>query len=540
MPGKGRRSIRSQLMWLSLAIVAVSVALSLAGTLYVTLRGEQRALDSNLINSASILSQSPLVRRALRGEASREELAAYLDAATVSTSDIDLILVGDTDNVLLYAPDADLVGDVYSGSAQARALAGVEPYTSNETGPLGSEHSAYAPVRDESGAVLGFVGVGLYLRSLTNVTLGTTLRMLFMGALAAVVGGLLAQRLSRRIKNALLGYEPEVFAQQFHQREDILDALEEGILAIDRDEKIIFLNAAAARMLSLEPAAAVGRPLHAVYPASTLGRVLRSGKPEYNVSMKSLPNVRVLADRLPIREDGRLAGAVAIFRNRTEVTRLADDLTGVRHMVDAMRAYTHEFMNKLHVILGLLQIGQPEKAQQYIMDTTRTQQEAVSRIMSQIQEPSVAALLVGKTSRASELGIRLTLDRESALSADSPWLPPDAYVTILGNLIENAIEGLNQTRRGEKEISVSIREEGDGLLLCVEDTGPGIPAALRRTLFRRGSTTKGLGRGTGLALVREVVDTYQGEIRVESETGVGTSFFVSFRREGGAEGREER
>ena len=160
--------------------------------------------------------------------------------------------------------------------------------------------------------------------------------------------------------------------------------------------------------------------------------------------------------------------------------------------------------------------------------------------MSQIQEPSVAALLVGKTSRASELGIRLTLDRESALSADSPWLPPDAYVTILGNLIENAIEGLNQTRRGEKEISVSIREEGDGLLLCVEDTGPGIPAALRRTLFRRGSTTKGLGRGTGLALVREVVDTYQGEIRVESETGVGTSFFVSFRREGGAEGREER
>ena len=74
----------------------------------------------------------------------------------------------------------------------------------------------------------------------------------------------------------------------------------------------------------------------------------------------------------------------------TEVARLADDLTGVRHMVDAMRAYTHEFMNKLHVILGLLQIGEPERAQQYIMDTTRTQQEAVSRIMNQIKEPSVA------------------------------------------------------------------------------------------------------------------------------------------------------
>ncbi len=173
---------------------------------------------------------------------------------------------------------------------------------------------------------------------------------------------------------------------------------------------------------------------------------------------------------------GALAGAVGIFRNRTEVGPAGRrPHRGVRHMVDAMRAYTHEFTNKLHVILGLLQIGEPERAQQYIMDTTRTQQEAVSRIMNQIKEPSVAALLVGKTSRANELGIRLTLDRESVLSAGTSWLSPDAWVTILGNLIENAIEGLNQTRRRTKEVSVSIREGADNLFLCVEDTGPGIP-----------------------------------------------------------------
>lgn len=544
MSAQPKRSIRAQLTRLSLIIVAVSVALSLAGTLYVTLREEQRALDKNLINSASILSQSPLVREALEGTAQSEELAAYLDAATANTSDIDLILVGDTGNILFYAPDADLVGSRYTGDAQTQALSGAGPYTSNETGPLGSDHSAYAPVRGADGAVIGFVVVGIYMRSMTHVTVTTILRALLVGLLAAAVGCLLALRLSRRIKDALLGYEPEAFARRFHQREDILDALEEGILAIDREQTIMFLNTAAAQMLSLEPSAAVGRPLHAVYPASTLDRVLRTGKAEYSVSMKSLPNVRVLSDRLPIYEEGRLTGAVAIFRNRTEVTRLADDLTGVRHMVDAMRAYTHEFMNKLHVILGLLQIGQPERAQQYIMDTTRVQREAVSRILRQIQEPSVAALLVGKTSRANELGIRLTLDRESTLRAESALLPPDACVTILGNLIENAIEGLNQTRRGEKEVSVSIREEENGLLLCVEDTGPGIPVDLQGKLFQRGATTKGRGRGTGLALVQEVVDAYQGEIRVETEAGVGTSFFVSFRREPpqvpGSADKEER
>ena len=538
MPIQASASIRARLMRMNLIVVIVSIALSLAGTLYFTLRSEQRALDNNLLNSASILSRVPLLRETLQGAYTVEELADYLDETTELTSDIDLILVGDTQSTLIYVPDRSLIGTAYSGVAQADALAGAAPYTSNETGPMGFDHSAYAPVRDEAGKVIGFVIVGVYFRSMALVGLGTALRLLAVGVVAAVLGCLLAMRLSRSIKRSLMGYEPDAFARQFHQREDILDALEEGILAIDGEEKVIFLNAAAAEMLSMDRKTALGRPLHQVYPRSTLDRVLRTGQAEYNVSMKSLKDIRVLADRLPIREDGKLAGAVSIFRNRTELTRMADDLTGVRHMVEAMRAYTHEFMNKLHVILGLLQIGEPEKAQQYIMDTTCTQREAVSRIMSQIRQPSVAALLVGKTSRANELGIRLRLDREGALSEESPWLPPEAYVTILGNLIENAIEGLNQSRCTTKEISVSIREGEDSLLLCVEDTGPGIPAELRETLFQRGVSTKGRSRGTGLSLVHEVVEAYHGEIRVESESGVGTSFFLSFCRENGPVDKE--
>lgn len=539
MTAHRKRSIHSQLLFLSLLIVAITSILTLICALYITLNGEQNAVDSSLINSATILAQSPLVRDTLEGETGADELSEFMDAVTDKSEYIDLILVGDPDNKLYYATDHSLWGAQYTGTAQEQALDGAEPYTSNETGPLGSEYSAYAPVFSSSGDVIGFVVVGIFMRRLTHVTLVTIVQVVVLGLLAAGVAVILAQRLSRRIKSALQGYEPEALARLFDQREDILDALEEGVLAIDRDEKIIYFNTAASRMLSLKEDA-VGKPLRDVYPASTLGRILRTGKAEYNVSMKSLPDVRVLSDRLPICENGQVAGAVGIFRNRTEVTRLADDLTGVRHMVDAMRAYTHEFMNKLHVILGLLQIGQIERAEQYIMDTTRTQREAVSRIMNQIREPSVAALLVGKTSHANELGISLVLDRESTLSAECPLLPPEACVTILGNLIENAIESLNQSRRDVKEVSVSIREEENGLLLCVEDTGPGIPAAMRRTMFRQGISTKGQGRGTGLSLVQEIVDTYQGEMRVESETGVGTSFFVSFRQSEKPEKKEER
>lgn len=531
MTTKARPSIRAQLMRLSLVIVVVSIVLSMVGTLSYTLHTEQQSLDNNLINSASILAQVPLVQDALMDKLPAEDLADFLDETTARTSDIDLILVTDEENILRYVPNQEMTGDLYTGTAQLPALAGAEPYTSNETGPMGTDHSAYAPVRDHTGQIIGVVIVGVYVRSMAQVTLNTVICLLGIGLVAAVLGALLALRLSGRIKQSLLGYEPDAFARQFLRQEGILDSLEEGILAIDREKKIIFLNDSAARMLSMDRQAVLGKPLQEVYPQSTLDRILRTGQSEYNVSMCSLKDIRVLSDRLPLYEDGKLSGAVSIFRNRTEVAQLADDLTGVRHMVDAMRAYTHEFMNKLHVILGLLQIGEPEKAQQYIMDTTRTQQEAVSRIMHQIAEPSVAALLVGKTSRANELGIRLTLDRESTLSGEGAWLPPDAYVTILGNLIENAIEGLNQSPRTTKEVQVSIRESEENLLLCVEDTGPGIPTELRRTMFQRGISTKGRSRGTGLSLVREVVEAYHGEIRVESENGVGTSFFISFHRE---------
>ena len=499
-------SIRARMTRMNLIVVIVSIVLSTAGNLYFTLHNSQDALDSTLVNSASILSRIDLIQESLEGKRSTQELAEFLDEATQNTRDIDLILVGDTQSNLLYAPDHDLVDTPYSGTAQTDALAGAAPYTSDETGPMGSEHSAYAPVRDDDGNIIGFIIVG-------------------------VLGSTLALRLSKRIKDSLMGYEPDAFVHRFHQREDIMDALEEGIMAIDRDKKLIFLNTAAAEMFSLNRNEVLGKSLADFYPRSTLDRILRTGKPEYNVSINSLKHVRVLADRLPLYEDGQLNGAVSIFRNRTELARMADDLTGVRHMVDAMRAYTHEFLNKLHVILGLLQIGEPEKAQQYIMDTTQIHREAVNRIMNQLHEPSVAALLVGKTSRANELGIRLTLDRESGLSEDSDWLPPDAYVTILGNLIENAIEVLNQSRSATKEIFVSIRENPDSLLLCVEDTGPGIPTVLRNTMFQRGASTKGRHRGTGLSLVQEVVEAYHGDIRVESESGVGTSFFISFCRE---------
>ncbi len=523
--------IRKQILGVNLLSVVLTVLLALGATLFFTLRQEKQVLDRNLMNSAQVISRVPMVARDLAAGAPTPELWDFLDAAAAQTSDIDVIVVADLDNVQFYYPHRAYIGRDYAGTDQGRILAGEDAFTSDDTGVSGAERCAYAPVKSGGGDLLGYVMVGVTLKSRSQDVLHTVLTFLLVALAAVALGALLSARLSRRIRASLMGYEPEVFSHLFHQREDILEALEEGILAIDMDKRVIFLNRAATDMLGLPAGEALGRPLKEVYPRSTLDRVLATGQPEYNVPLRSLKHIRALADRMPIRDGGQMVGAVAIFRNRTEVHKLAEDLTGVRHMVEAMRAYTHEFMNKLHVVLGLIQIGQTEQAEAYILDVTSVQRQAVGAIMERIQDPSVAALLVGKTSRCAELGIRLTLGPDSRLSADQDFLPTDAYVTILGNLIENAVDALNQTVRGEKAVTVSLREEDDRLLICVEDSGPGLAPQVAAALFQRGVTTKGPGRGTGLALVHEVVEAYQGDIRAESEPGVGTAFFVSFRKE---------
>ncbi|MDF2838829.1 MAG: diguanylate cyclase [Evtepia sp.] len=530
MKKTGMKPIRTQIFSVNLIVVAITILLTLFGTLCLTLRQNQHVLDRNLMNSAQVIARIPIVLRDLEAGKPTDELYEFLKTSTVQISDIDIIAVADINNIQYYYPDRDLIGRFYMGKVQQRILDGEPAFTSHDTGRSGAERCAYAPVKGTNGELLGFVMVGIYMRSVTQGVLYTIISFILIAIAAVAIGAILSFKLSDRIKRSLMGYEPEAFLGLFHQREDILEALEEGILAIDGNANLMYINKAATRMLEVRKEDILGKALQDIYPDSTLDRVLSSKRSEHNIPLLFLDQKHILSDRMPIWEDGRIVGAVVILRNRTEVTRLAKDLTGVLHMVDALRAYTHEFMNKLHVILGLLQLGQTERAEAYIMDVTSIQRKAVGEIMNSIEDPSVAALLVGKTSRCAEMGIRLSLGAGSRLQADEMILPTDACVTILGNLIENAIDAMNLSVPSLKEIIVSLNEDEESLLICVEDTGPGIEPEIVENIFRRGFSTKSIERGTGLSLVSAVVTAYHGQVRVESELGVGTTFLLTFRR----------
>ncbi len=213
---------------------------------------------------------------------------------------------------------------------------------------------------------------------------------------------------------------------------------------------------------------------------------------------------------------------------KKEFLAFTEDFEGTKFLVDSMRANNHDFTNKLHVILGLIQIGQYDKAVSYIQNISIIQRETISKVMNSIENPSFAALIVGKIARSSECNVKFILNEGSRLKNEDISIPSEALVTITGNLIDNALDSMNKdTSKNEKELSLGIYTRPGELLIIVKDTGTGIPDEIKEKIFENGFSTKGQGRGIGLYHVKQLVSSLGGTITVESQVGTGTCFMVN-------------
>lgn len=215
---------------------------------------------------------------------------------------------------------------------------------------------------------------------------------------------------------------------------------------------------------------------------------------------------------------------------KKEFLSFTEDFEGTKFLVDSMRANNHDFTNKLHVILGLIQIGQYEKAQNYIQNISIIQRETVTFVMHNIENSSLAALLIGKIARSSECNVKFTFRENSHYRNEDVNIPSEALVTITGNLIDNALDAMNTSTKENKELSVGIFTKQGELLLIVEDSGPGIADGFKEKIFDNGFSTKGTGRGVGLYHTKQLIKSLGGEIVVESQIGKGSCFTVTLRK----------
>ena len=520
-------------------IISLALFLGISGTM-INIHFEMQKRDQNLQNVAEAIAHSPILdmeKVSGEEESYKDILMGYLDSLKDTLDDIDVISVVSRDNIRLYHSNHELIGTVYDGTIPEFKENNREFYTADDSGPSGTQRRAYSAIYDSEGNYIGFVMAIMLMENIKAETLQTLAFYALITLTAVLIELILSAELSNSIKKSLHGYEPDVFSAMYQVRDNILESLDEGIIAIDKTGTVQFANNAAVSMLgggqNTGVTNIVGAPLGNICDGTLFDHTIKSGEKEFNIREPRLGRSDILIDRIPIKDDNGTFGAVGILHDRAEYTKLMEDLTGTRYLVDAMRANNHDFTNKLHVILGLIQMGMYDKATSYIENITIVQRTTISKIMSAVSEPAVAALLIGKAARASELNIKFVLREGCNYSKSDYPLPDSMLVTVIGNLIDNAFEAMNDNEAvydKPKELMFGIYSKLGALLITTDDTGVGIDPADINRIFENGFSTKGTGRGTGLYQVKTMVDELGGTITAESQKDVGTSFTVSFSK----------
>ena len=508
-------------------IISLALILGIAGTL-INIHFETEKRDQNLQNVAEAIARSPiLIGKGSTGVEDQAVFSEYLDTLKETLDDIDVISVVNKDGIRMYHSNHSLIGTKYDGNMPDFKSNMDGYYAVDETGPSGSQRRAYAAVYNEDGEYVGVVMAIMLMKNIRAETAQMLFIFLIITIVAILIELVIAGELSSKVKKSLMGYEPDVFTAMYKMRDNILETLSEGIFAFDSSGVIQFANESALRMLCDNPWENIIGQKVDVIGDEILSRTIINGDKEKNVN---LSKADIILDRVPIKEDGITVGSIAILHNRAEYTKLMEELSGTRYLVDSMRANNHDFTNKLHVILGLIQMEMYDDASAYIQNITMVQRENISKVMNAVSEPAVAALLIGKIARASELNVDFVLREGCYYSSADMNLPSEMLITVIGNLLDNAFDAMNESPdyKEHRELMFGIYSRPGAVLITVDDTGGGIREQDMEFIFENGYSTKGEGRGTGLYQVKTMVENFGGKITVESQEGVGTSFSVSF------------
>lgn len=440
----------------------------------------------------------------------------------------EFIVVGNKEGVRYAHPNENRIGKKMVGGDNDRALLAGDSYISKRVGSLGLSIRGKVPIYNAEQEIIGVVSVGFLNDDVQGIikSQSRSLWFTFFGIiLLGMVGAVL---ISHYIKNILSNLEPEEISHLLVEKEAILQSTHEGVIAVNQTGLITMINSAAQRILFKEVLAAdhlIGKSILEILPYTDIFDVLESGETHYHREMV-LEEEIVLVNRTPIYLEQKIVGAVSTIRKKTEIEEITNELLEIKQYANAQRAQTHEFSNKLYIILGLLQLDQIDEAIDFIQKESNIQQEWSRFLLENVADPMVHGLLQGKYNQANEAGINMFIQPDSQLTYRLSSKKTDILLTVLGNLIENAIEEVKEMPEGRREIAILFTDMGNEVMFEVDDAGRGISKKDEADLFVQGFSTKeGHHRGTGLSLSNHLLSQIGGNLLVE-EGDLGGACFV--------------
>jgi CitB family two-component system sensor histidine kinase MalK len=512
----------------TVVLISISVTAYLIGSRAVE---NSRAFQENkVMDIATTISHTKLIKDGLTGAGPVEAIQSFTIEVQKNTS-VQYIVVLNKDHIRQSHPVEERIGEYFVGGDEDRAYEG-ESYTSLAEGTLGESLRAFVPIYAEN-EIVGVVSVGILSKDIQAAvfqTLRTSYIGIGFGLLIGIVGAFL---LARQVKRTLYGLEPEEIAKLLGERDAMLESVKEGIIAINDKGEIIVANQAASQLFHqaglLENP--IGRQVDDYLPASAalLKQVLVTGEPSFNQEQK-LNGIEIVVNRVPVILNGKIVGALATFRDKTELTSLVEQLSGAKAFADTLRTQTHEFMNKLHVITAMVHTKSYDELNEYTAYLSDAYQKEVGAVSRLIKDPVISGYLVNKLSKARDTGIHVELTGDKPLPGLKKIEHMDKIITILGNLFDNASEAVRDQENGQIEITVNYKDKH--FYFDIHDNGPGIGAADFAKTSQIGLSTKGENRGYGLYLVNKALTELGGKLELSSENKTGTRFHVMIPYEG--------
>ncbi|POK39189.1 citrate sensor histidine kinase CitA [Klebsiella pneumoniae] len=518
-----RRSFQNRIF---LLILFTSTIVMLAMSWYLTDITEERLHyqvgQRALIQAMQISAMPELVEAVQKRDLAR--IKALIDPMR-SFSDATYITVGDASGQRLYHVNPDEIGKSMEGGDSDEALINAKSYVSVRKGSLGSSLRGKSPIQDATGKVIGIVSVGYTIEQLENWLSLQISSLLIPMAIMLLLLLFCARRFSLHIKKQMLNMEPQQLSQLLIQQSVLFESVFEGLIAIDSDYKITAINQTARRLLNLsqpEPTL-IGKRISSVISQE----VFFYDAPQTNKKdeIVTFNQIKVIASRMAVILNNEPQGWVISFRSKDDINTLSLQLSQVQQYADNLSAVQHEHRNLISTIAGLLFLKRYNQALELIQQQSESHQKVIDFIARNFQDNHLAGLLIGKYYRAKELGLELIFDPACFVDRLPTALSHNEWISIVGNLLDNAYNASLRQPQGSKQIECLINSDGQEVIIEIADQGCGIDEALRDRIFERGVTSSASkDHGIGLWLVRSYVEQAGGSIVVENNIPFGTIF----------------
>ncbi|MBF7958343.1 sensor histidine kinase [Rahnella victoriana] len=454
-------------------------------------------------------------------------------------SDASYIVIGDTRELHLYHSESPERIDLpMIGGDNAQVLAG-KTIISVRQGGIGVSLRSKAPILDVNNRVIGIVSVGYLTSYIDNINGHRLAQAGLYGLLLLLLLFIFSWIFTRNVKKQMFWLEPKAIALLVRQQKALLEAMYEGVFAIDAGKQLILINRAARELLDIRQPEneLLGKPLAEVLhtPPAFFTQSGISDNNSQHDQITVLNQRQVIVNRVPIElEPGAESGWVFSFRDKNDINTLSSQLSQVKRYADNLRIMRHEQLNWTATLAGLLQMQRYDDAMHYIQAQSEGAQAVLDFVSARFTSPALCGLLLGKYVSAREKGVELRFDPACQLIRIPAAISETELMSVIGNLLDNATDATLNALTPSSPVELYISDRNNELLIEVADQGSGVDDALKPRLFEQGVTTKpsddhqatGAEHGIGLYLVAGYVRQAGGSIEISDNTPQGTIFSV--------------